>query len=54
MQSVELVQPTLVKEESVLKNTEQISDNAQSSAPDEFGRGLAKRLEIVGGSPVSC
>lgn len=49
MQSVELVQPTLVKGESVLKSTEQICDSAQSSAPDGFGRGLATLLEVVGG-----
>lgn len=54
MQSVELVQHTLVKGESVLNNTEQICDNAQSSAPDGFGRGLAKLSGVVRGSPVSC
>lgn len=54
MQSVELVQPTFVKGESVLKNTEHICDSAQSSAPDGFGRGLAKLLGVVGESSVSC
>lgn len=54
VQSVELVQHTLVKGESVLNNTEQICDNAQSSAPDGFGRGLAKLSGVVRGSPVSC
>lgn len=44
VQSLGLVQPTLVNGESVLKNTEQVCDNAQTSAPDGFGRGLAKLL----------
>lgn len=51
MQPVELVQPTLVNVESVLKTTKQVCDNAQNSASDG---GLAKLLEVVGGSPVGC
>lgn len=49
-----LCNPALVKGESVLKSTKRICDNAQSSASDGFGWGLAKLLEVVGGSPVSC
>lgn len=55
VQSVKLLNAPSVKGESVLHNTVSRSVTMlRATHADGFGRGLAKLVEVVGGSSVSC